>query len=74
MIHNGVVAPSVVPKPLPFETPRLLCLGAEVIFIHLNHTNPLWDPHSAASKELKRRGYRTGIETKTLLLKPTADA
>jgi glycogen(starch) synthase len=27
VIHNGIMAPSVVPKPLPFETPRLLCLG-----------------------------------------------
>jgi len=27
VIHNGLDIPSVLPTPLPFETPRLLCLG-----------------------------------------------
>lgn len=29
-----------------------------VWFTHLNHTNPLWDPGSAASREAARRGFR----------------
>ena len=47
---------------------------AKVIFIHLNHTNPLWDPRSEASAELKRSGYATGIEVGSLTLHPTTDA
>jgi glycogen(starch) synthase len=27
IIHNGLRVPPVLPEPLPFETPRLLCLG-----------------------------------------------
>jgi glycogen(starch) synthase len=27
VIHNGLEAPALAPMPLPFDTPRLLCLG-----------------------------------------------
>ena len=30
----------------------------EVVFTHLNHTNPLWDPGSPEALELRRRGFR----------------
>lgn len=36
----------------------------EVWFTHLNHSNPLWDPASAAARETARRGFgvaRTGL-------------
>ena len=70
---------SQVPHPTVQHTMEVLegagpDFMAKVIFIHLNHTNPLWDPRSEASAELKRSGYTTGIETDTLLLMPTTDA
>ena len=30
---------------------------AEVIFIHMNHTNPCLDESSAAYREVRERGY-----------------
>ena len=36
--------------------------SVRVVFTHLNHTNPLWDPHSAASQEVERRGFEVAYE------------
>lgn len=52
-----------IPHPLVTETMALLdTLPAEirhkVVFIHLNHTNPLLNPNSPQSLEVLRRGYR----------------
>jgi pyrroloquinoline quinone biosynthesis protein B len=41
---------------------------ARVYFIHLNHTNPLLDPDSAASHEVERRGFRVAREGQRLRL------
>ncbi len=51
---------SEIPHPCVTDTLRLLEPVAErtVWFTHLNHTNPLWNPGSRASREVSRRGYR----------------
>ncbi|MDA1259098.1 MAG: MBL fold metallo-hydrolase [Planctomycetota bacterium] len=59
---------SVIPHPPVVTTMDLLeervrAGRLEVWFTHLNHTNPLWDPESAAAHETARRGFgvaRTG--------------
>jgi pyrroloquinoline quinone biosynthesis protein B len=58
-----------VPHPPVAET--LERLGAwrkgdpRVVFIHLNHTNPLCNPDSGASAELARSGWEVGREGQT---------
>jgi pyrroloquinoline quinone biosynthesis protein B len=52
--------------PHPFVTTTLDLLDrlsprTAVSFIHLNHTNPLWNPRSAASAELRRRLDAAGL-------------
>ena len=59
--------PSTVPHPRVKDTMSLLAGLPEaerrkVHFIHLNHTNPLLDPDSDASKEVVRRGFRVARE------------
>ena len=52
--------PATVPHPLVVRTMELLADVPErskVQFIHLNHTNPLLDPASEASAEVRRRGF-----------------
>lgn len=34
----------------------------EVVFIHLNHSNPALDPDSEAAREIERRGFRVARE------------
>ncbi len=36
--------------------------GLEVVFIHLNHSNPALDPDSAARAEIESRGFQLGTE------------
>ena len=50
---------SDIPHPLVKTSAAFLegDFRAQVNFIHLNHSNPLWDEHSAASIELKRQGH-----------------
>jgi len=53
---------STIPHPFVIESmARFDSLSAEdrnkIYFIHLNHTNPLWDPQSSESQEVQRRGY-----------------
>ena len=57
---------SEVPHPFVVETlarlknrPELL---AKVRLVHLNHTNPLLDPRSDASKTLKKAGLAVATE------------
>ncbi|MEJ2583597.1 MAG: MBL fold metallo-hydrolase [Robiginitalea sp.] len=54
---------SEIPHPFVVETMSLLgklpeSLRRKVFFIHMNHTNPLLDPHSAESKIVERSGFR----------------
>jgi pyrroloquinoline quinone biosynthesis protein B len=51
-----------VPHPLVSETAaRLAALSSRVVFIHLNHTNPLlWDER--ARREVRGRGFRVAAE------------
>jgi pyrroloquinoline quinone biosynthesis protein B len=67
---NGELARQAeVPHPPVAET--LERLGAwrkgdpRVVFIHLNHTNPLCNPDSDASAELARSGWEVGREGQT---------
>ena len=58
---------SEVPHPLISETmKRLAPLPAperqKVRFIHLNHTNPALDPHSATSRAIRDGGFRLAAE------------
>ena len=51
-----------IPHPFMVETmDRLAGLGeaerAKIHFIHLNHSNPVLDPSSAASLDVARRGF-----------------
>ena len=52
-----------IPHPLVTETMALLealpgALRSRVYFIHLNHTNPLLDPGSEASRKVRASGFR----------------
>ena len=54
---------SEIPHPFVIESMNKFdSLGTEekrkIIFIHMNHTNPLLDPDSEASKEVLKRGFR----------------
>lgn len=53
---------SEIPHPFVVESLSLLSvlprgLRSRVYFIHMNHTNPLLDPNSEASREVKARGF-----------------
>ena len=51
---------SQIPHPLVTDTAALLADAAtEVVFIHLNHTNPLWRPGPERAW-LQARSFRTG--------------
>jgi pyrroloquinoline quinone biosynthesis protein B len=57
--------PKLVPHPpVPETMARLGSLGGErrVVFIHLNHTNPLWDRDSLERKQVERAGMKVGEE------------
>ncbi len=54
---------SAIPHPRVRETMDLLqeivdAGECEVVFTHLNHSNPLWNPASPEAAELARRGYK----------------
>jgi len=62
--------------PHPFVTDTMdrldhlpLRLRQRVHFVHLNHSNPLLDPHSEAHREVLRRGYRVARQGDRLQLK-----
>jgi len=51
---------SQIPHPLVTDTARRLAgVTTEVVFIHLNHTNPLWHP-GPEREWLKARGFSIG--------------
>lgn len=57
--------PRLVPHPpVPETMSRLASLARErrVVFIHLNHTNPLWDVDSLERKRLETAGMKVGEE------------
>ena len=58
---------SEIPHPFVVETMALLDDLPEsernkVHFIHMNHTNPLLDGESEASREVEAKGYRVARE------------
>ena len=58
---------SVVPHPTVEESLKRLGQrkgdDPELYFIHLNHTNPLYNPQSEASRQLSESGWSIGHET-----------
>lgn len=51
-----------VPHPVVRRTmDRLQDVAGKVWFTHLNHTNPLWDPTSAAWAEVTARGFNVAV-------------
>jgi pyrroloquinoline quinone biosynthesis protein B len=62
-----------IPHPPVVETMDLLARPgspARVWFVHLNHTNPLWDEESEAAREVERRGFRVARRGEVLDLRP----
>ena len=63
---NELPRQSEVPHPPVRETLELLGMRQEddprIVFIHLNHTNPLCNPESVESTSLTRFGWETGRE------------
>lgn len=63
---------SVVPHPTVEESlDRLGCKesgDAEILFIHLNHTNPLYDTGSEAYNKLKESGWAIGEEGQRFMI------
>ena len=61
---------SEIPHPFVVETMALLdglpeSEREKIYFIHMNHTNPLLDPESEASREVEARGYHVAREGMT---------
>lgn len=49
-----------VPHTMDLLQPVLEARGCTVAFVHLNHSNPLWDAGSAAARAVRQRGFRVG--------------
>ncbi|MBT8069369.1 MAG: pyrroloquinoline quinone biosynthesis protein PqqB, partial [Gammaproteobacteria bacterium] len=60
--HPYVVESMQILQHLPLEQRN------KVWFIHLNHTNPLLDPESAASKAVRLKGFNLAVEGLRLTL------
>ena len=59
-----------IPHPFVVETMAMLdglpeTEREKIHFIHMNHTNPLLDPESEASREVEAKGYRVAREGMT---------
>jgi len=59
-----------IPHPFVVETMAMLdglpeSEREKIQFIHMNHTNPLLDPESEASREVEAKGYRVAREGMT---------
>lgn len=66
-------ARGAIPHPPCLETiERATAVGterrAQVVFIHLNHSNPLWDPRAPQRRALPP-GFTTGIEQRSFPLR-----
>ncbi len=63
---------SVVPHPTVEESLRRLGHrrdgDPEISFIHLNHTNPLYNSNSDESKQLRESGWSIGFESQEFIL------
>ncbi len=63
---------SVVPHPTVEESLRRLGhrrdSDPEILFIHLNHTNPLYNSDSDESKQLRESGWSIGFESQEFIL------
>ena len=63
---------SVVPHPTVEESLRRLGHrrdgDPEIFFIHLNHTNPLYNLNSDESKQLRESGWSIGFESQEFIL------
>ena len=63
---------SVVPHPTVEESLRRLGHrrdgDPEIFFIHLNHTNPLYNSDSDESKQLRESGWSIGFESQEFIL------
>lgn len=63
---------SVVPHPTVEESLRRLGHrrdgDPEIFFIHLNHTNPLYNSNSDESKQLRESGWSIGFESQEFIL------
>ena len=61
-----------VPHPPVKQTLQLLgerkADDPEIIFIHLNHTNPLYDESSLAYEEVTSNGWKVGVQGQTFTL------
>ena len=61
-----------VPHPPVKQTLQLLgerkVGDPEIIFIHLNHTNPLYDENSPAYEEVIDNGWQVGVQGQTFIL------
>ncbi len=61
-----------VPHPPVKQTLQLLgerkTDDPEIIFIHLNHTNPLYDESSPAYEEVTSNGWKVGVQGQTFTL------
>lgn len=61
-----------VPHPPVKQTLQLLgerkTDDPEIIFIHLNHTNPLYDESSLAYEEVTSNGWKVGVQGQTFTL------
>ena len=61
-----------VPHPPVKQTLQMLgekkAGDPEIIFIHLNHTNPLYDESSPAYEEVMRNGWKVGVQGQTFIL------
>jgi pyrroloquinoline quinone biosynthesis protein B len=58
---------SEIPHPFVVETVGLLAhapaeLRQRVVFVHLNHTNPLLDPQGEAARAVRAAGFRVATE------------
>lgn len=60
-----------IPHPFVVETMARLdgnTSRAEVHFIHLNHSNPLWNLNSKAAKKVAEKGYKVAVEGQKIKL------
>lgn len=65
-----------IPHPFVTHTVELLepvvnGTNAAVVFLHLNHSNPLWNPDTAAARALRERGFWAAPQLRCFPLAPS---